>query len=145
VRRALGLLFLVGCKFPYPGDVELDGADLDALTATDASADASPPCVADSVVCDDANGIYVDCSSTGTIEFQMTCPLGCASGQEKCVDIDPSNGVATYLDMARDRAVEPTSRFQMHRGRMLESSCSRGSQFPLGLCSRDGAVSRSYW
>jgi hypothetical protein len=111
VRRALCLLFLVGCKFPYPGDVEPDGADFDALTATDASPDTSPPCVADSIVCDDVNSIYVDCSSEGTVEFQMTCALGCAVGQEKCIDIDPSNDVAMYLDMARDRSDVPAVTF----------------------------------
>lgn len=109
-------LFFVGacvaaCKFPELPPVETDAANADASTTSDASPDASPPCVPDSIVCDDANSIYVDCSSNGTIEFQMTCPLGCASGQEKCVDIDPSNDVAMYLDMARDRSDVPAITF----------------------------------
>jgi hypothetical protein len=59
-------------------------------------------CTPDTIVCNDGTSTYVDCSSTGTIELQMTCPLGCASGAEKCLDIDPSNGLAAQLDLAPD-------------------------------------------
>lgn len=56
-------------------------------------------CIPDTIVCDDATSHYVDCDTTGDVEFEMQCPLGCASGMEKCMDVDPSNGVAAYLDM----------------------------------------------
>ncbi len=57
-------------------------------------------CVPDSIVCDDATDHYTDCSATGTIELEMDCPLGCATGAEKCLDVNPSNGLAPYLDVA---------------------------------------------
>ncbi|MCA9675083.1 MAG: choice-of-anchor D domain-containing protein [Kofleriaceae bacterium] len=57
-------------------------------------------CVPNTVVCDDTTGHYVDCSGTGTIDFEMQCPLGCSPTSEQCLDVDPSNGLATYLDMA---------------------------------------------
>lgn len=87
------MLPVAACKFP-----ELPAIDVDA--ATDAPADAPPTCVPDTIVCDDALGVYTDCSIDGSVELQIRCSLGCDPNMEKCVDIDPSNGLATYLDMA---------------------------------------------
>jgi hypothetical protein len=56
-------------------------------------------CTPSTTVC--SNDRYVECSPTGTIDFAMDCPLGCApAGVDKCLDVDPSNGLASYLDMA---------------------------------------------
>lgn len=97
VALAIPMAFTAGCKFPYPESI-----DIDAATAVDATVDASIACVPDSIVCDDALGVYTDCSTDGIVELQLQCPLGCATDMEKCVDIDPSNGLAIYLDMALD-------------------------------------------
>ncbi len=59
-------------------------------------------CTPDTIVCDDATDHYVDCDSVGNVEMEMDCALGCVSGMEKCNDVNPSNGLASYLDLASD-------------------------------------------
>ncbi len=92
-------LALAACSFPAPDLIDAPPADA-PVDAPDAPTDAPYACTPDAIVCDDAQGIYIDCSPEGTVEFQITCPLGCATDMEKCLDIDPSNGLAMYLDMA---------------------------------------------
>lgn len=89
-RVAAALLLLAACKFPYPAEVPDDDA---------VDADARVTCEPSTIVCDDARGEYVACSATGTVDVAMHCPLGCAPDEEKCLDIDPHNDLATYLDM----------------------------------------------
>jgi hypothetical protein len=84
---------LAACQFDAP----VDQQPIDARLF-----DAAPACVADTIVCDDAQGVYTECDATGAIVRQMTCPLGCAPDVEKCLDIDPHNGLAMYLDMVPD-------------------------------------------
>lgn len=48
-----------------------------------------------------ANGAVVSCDGAGS-ETMTTCPLGCFADQPRCTDIDPSNGLAMYLDMVAD-------------------------------------------
>ncbi|MBP8810611.1 MAG: hypothetical protein KBG48_16750 [Kofleriaceae bacterium] len=84
---------LAACQFDAP----VDQQPIDARLF-----DAAPACVADTIVCDDAQGVYTECDATGAIVRQMTCPLGCAPDVEKCLDIDPHNGLAMYLDMVED-------------------------------------------
>ena len=91
-RLAASLLLVAACKFPYPADVADDDAEPDARVA----------CEASTIVCDDARGEYVACSASGTVDVLMRCPLGCAPDEEKCLDIDPHNGLAMYLDMVPD-------------------------------------------
>jgi len=62
-------------------------------------------CTPNTDVCDDANAHYVECSADGHIEFEMDCPVSCASGVEKCLDVNPSNGLAAYLDSAPEAPV----------------------------------------
>src|SRR5262245_27032723 len=93
-RLAAAVLALVAaCKFPVPPDVNDDGRP---------PRDAAGSCEASVIVCDDARGEYVACSPSGTVDFSMHCPLGCAPDEEKCLDIDPHNGLAMYLDMVPD-------------------------------------------
>ena len=40
------------------------------------------------------------CDSLGQIDSTSSCPLGCHSSGTHCNDVDPSNGLATYLDMS---------------------------------------------
>ena len=106
VRKSLICIGLAAggfaCKFPYPDSVDGDASsNADALSA-DATVDGPGACAPDSIVCDDALGVYTDCSSEGIVELELRCPLGCAPDIEKCLDIDPSFGLATYLDMAVD-------------------------------------------
>ena len=93
----------VGCQFDPPPDV---GDDEDAATSIDATEpDAIQlDCEPDTIVCDDAAERYVECDSTGNPSLVIDCALGCSTGVEKCVDVAPSNGLAGYLDMARDDA-----------------------------------------
>lgn len=71
----------------------IDARELDAV-------DAPPPCTPSTIVCDDAAGVYTECDADGSVVRQLTCPLGCATDTEQCLDIDPHNGLAMYLDMA---------------------------------------------
>ena len=91
-----GALVLGGC-FDKPPNVDYDAGPPDAEVP-----DAAPPCQPSTTVCDDTAGVYVECDSTGMPAVVMQCPLGCASDAEKCLDVDPSNGLASYLDRARD-------------------------------------------
>ncbi|MEZ4400546.1 MAG: hypothetical protein R3B06_11040 [Kofleriaceae bacterium] len=92
----LPLALLAACQFSRPRDIDpVDAREIDAV-------DAPPPCTPSTVVCDDAAGVYTECDATGTVVRQLTCPLGCATDTEQCLDIDPHNGLAMYLDMVED-------------------------------------------
>ncbi|HEX3759774.1 MAG TPA: hypothetical protein VHW23_13765, partial [Kofleriaceae bacterium] len=52
--------------------------------------------------CDGSN--LVQCNGDGTAEVAQPCSLGCSASALRCSEIDPSNGLARYLDMA---AAEP--------------------------------------
>ncbi len=89
-----------GCDFPRP--LPLVGMD----AATDGAFDSdtsSPLCAANhSLRCDGSN--LVRCNGDGTAEVRESCSLGCSATDLRCKDVDPSNSLAPYLDMA---AVEP--------------------------------------
>jgi hypothetical protein len=74
------------------------------VTAIDASLpDADLSCTANEIVCDDATSHYTECDPNGVIAFEMDCPVSCATGVEKCLDLVPSNdnaahGLRDYLD-----------------------------------------------
>lgn len=117
MRLAPGLaLTLAACQFDSPAD----------KLAVDARLiDAPPACQADTIVCDDALGVYVECDPTGAIVRQMTCPLGCAPDEEKCLDIDPHNGLAVYLDMAEsapDVVLSGPATFDTVRGLLFDGA-----------------------
>lgn len=90
-----GLIGYAGCKVDLPEFVP--GGEIDGGVEPDAIA-----CEPSSEVCDDASGIYVACDADGQVDVTMTCPLGCAAGVEKCVDVEPSNGLGEYLDLSED-------------------------------------------
>lgn len=54
-------------------------------------------CAANQTVC--ANGRVQTCDATGSVISSQACPLGCFENEPRCRDIDPSNGLALYLDM----------------------------------------------
>src|SRR3954452_19433615 len=95
-RSGLVLVWFVvaaGCVFSRPSPV---GA------ADDGGEDDAPPnsaCAANQPL--RCNGTtLVRCNSDGTAEVTEGCSLGCNASPLRCNDIDPSNGLARYLDMA---------------------------------------------
>jgi hypothetical protein len=85
------LVVAAGCGFPRPSPV--GGADDggDGMSASICAANQS-------LRCDGSN--LVRCNSDGTAEVTDACSLGCNVSPLHCNDIDPSNGLARYLDMA---------------------------------------------
>jgi len=57
-------------------------------------------CDPNQTVC--ADGKLQTCDANGVVTSSETCALGCFEDQPRCRDIDPSNGLATYLDMVAD-------------------------------------------
>jgi hypothetical protein len=109
---ALAAPMLGACSFDPPPDVQDDGGTDEVDAGADAAPDAMPiDCEPDTIVCDDAVGRYVDCDSSGNPELVIECALGCSDTVEKCIDIDPSNGLAPYLDIARSDANVPSIAF----------------------------------
>lgn len=49
-----------------------------------------------SLRCDGAN--LIRCNDEGTAEVSQPCPLGCNADMLRCTDVDPSNGLAQFLD-----------------------------------------------
>jgi len=105
-RTLAALLLVLGaCSFEPPPDVG-DDDDPDAAAPPDAEQpDAEHGCAPDTITCTD--GRYVDCSSDGVVEVALDCPLGCDDIQARCRDVDPSNGLAQYLDRTRTDADAP--------------------------------------
>lgn len=79
-------LALVGCKYPYPGDI----------------ADAANACTPSTTTCT-GNTLTV-CDATGQPSSTTTCAFGCFTGGDRCADLAPSNGLGTYLDQAKSAA-----------------------------------------
>ncbi|HEY0477220.1 MAG TPA: hypothetical protein VGD37_06830 [Kofleriaceae bacterium] len=46
--------------------------------------------------------MLVSCNRDGTAEVSEICAVGCAASELRCNDINPSNNLAQYLDMAAD-------------------------------------------
>lgn len=90
--RWLGLAgFLGACQFERPPNVGEEDAR---------AVDAAPTCTADTITC--AAGVYIECGPDGFPTRQLTCPIACAPDEARCLDLDPHNGLATYLDMVSD-------------------------------------------
>lgn len=80
------ITWAASCGFPRPADVEDDGGFNSICTANQ------------TVRCDGSN--LVRCNSEGTAEVSESCSLGCSATGPRCNDVNPSNGLAPYLDMA---------------------------------------------
>jgi len=87
----LATLFVVSCKFPVPEDVGEDGA------LADAGIDAVVTCTASTTTCSSSTLVVCDADGIGTV---TTCGFGCAISGDRCNDLDPSNGLRTYLDQS---------------------------------------------
>jgi hypothetical protein len=46
--------------------------------------------------------LLIQCSAGGKVDDIVTCPLGCEEIGARCFDVEPSNGLAGYLDMTPD-------------------------------------------
>jgi len=95
---------LAACRIDLPeysaDDALADAEPVDS-TLVDATAPDAMACTPDTTDCDDSVGRYVECGSDGSPILEIRCALGCSPDVEKCLDIDPSNDLAPYLDQAR--------------------------------------------
>lgn len=81
-----------GCGFPRP--TPLGGVD----AADDGGSNSSPICTANQALrCNGSD--LVRCNADGTAEVDESCALGCNATELRCNDVNPSNGLAPYLDM----------------------------------------------
>lgn len=55
-------------------------------------------CDAGTTVC--ANGEVQTCDANGAVSSTDPCPLGCFDSEPRCRQLDPSNGLGAYVDMA---------------------------------------------
>jgi hypothetical protein len=80
--------------------VDVDGGEgVDGGSAADAGdVDAAWACQPNTNTCSD--GILVTCGSTGQIEDERSCNLGCHAQEPRCNDLQPSNNLAAHLDLA---------------------------------------------
>ncbi len=101
VGFGLGLA-LAACGYEKLADLTDDAGHTIDGPAT--GSDAAVACTPSTTTC--TSGQYVECSPTGVPAVTLACPLGCDATQPKCRDVNPSNGVAQYLDQTRtDSAV----------------------------------------
>lgn len=78
------------------GDAGIDGGGAPGSDAGDAMP--APVCTANQALrCDGAT--LVRCNSDGTAEVRETCALGCNAAAVRCNDVNPSNSLASFLDM----------------------------------------------
>lgn len=66
-----------------------------------------------------ADGKVQSCDAAGNVVSSQTCSLGCFENQPRCRDIDPSNGLASYLDMVsspRDLDLSPGGTIEVEQG-----------------------------
>ena len=98
VQGVHGAVFvaLIACGYPRPPQVSSD-ARSDSI------------CAANQALRCEGN-VLVRCNGEGNAEVSQSCALGCNATAPRCRDVDPSNGLAQYLDMA---ATEPAFDFGM--------------------------------
>lgn len=85
---------------PVPFDAAVDSPDAGGRDASPV-ADASPAaCEPDQTSC--SGDVLTECSSEGTVVRSEECALGCAASADRCHKLVPSNGLALYLELARD-------------------------------------------
>jgi hypothetical protein len=78
-----------------------DGSGEVIVACDDVCSDTLGGCACDpGVAACEANQLR-QCNAEGMLSVS-TCALGCAADGERCVDVDPSNGLAEFLDMAGD-------------------------------------------
>jgi hypothetical protein len=91
---------------PNSGNSDAGPGDPDASAAP---VPCSPP--GEAVSCD--ADTLVLCSED-SLEQRVTCPLGCAPDEPRCLDLQPSNELAEYLD-PRPSSCRRAARIDRHR------------------------------
>jgi hypothetical protein len=101
-------------------------ADPSSATIGDAApgADATPPppCSSPGEALECTDDTLVQCSDEGQ-EQQTSCPLGCAEEELRCLDVQPSNGLAAYPDLAADAqplVIAGEAHFDTDTGNLLD-------------------------
>lgn len=69
-----------------------------------AAAGACRLCTPSTTAC--TNGTVATCDANGDVVSSRACPLGCFQDQPRCTDVDPSNGLGTYLDLTTTVGVD---------------------------------------
>jgi hypothetical protein len=102
----------VACDFPRPADVGSNAADdagarvdaqpgVDDGRTVDGSTQPAPLCNANQALRCEANHL-VRCNGDGSGEISENCSLDCDGSVPRCRDVNPSNGLAPFLDMTAD-------------------------------------------
>jgi hypothetical protein len=107
-RLAAVFALLTACSFEPPADVpdDDDTGDDDGGQTPDAEVpDSEIGCTPSTTTCTD--GRYIECSAEGVVTRAIDCGMGCDDTQAKCREVDPSNGVAQYIDQARTDPAAP--------------------------------------
>jgi hypothetical protein len=71
------------------------GSDADGSSSAETGAPCRPGAP---IACDEDE--LVECNADGTGELRTSCALGCFADELRCFDLDPSNGLGEYLDVA---------------------------------------------
>ncbi len=87
---------MLACKFPELPPITETDAETDA--ATDAGpVDVPIECTPSTTTCTGSTLVVCDAAGVATVS---TCGFGCASSNDRCSDLAPSNGLGTYLDQS---------------------------------------------
>jgi hypothetical protein len=86
----------------YCNDAGSEHISLDCGGPCDAAQDGCQ-CEANLSTC--ADNLTIHCGASGRPAEIESCALGCADTGDRCVDVDPSNDLAAYLDMTDDAPV----------------------------------------
>jgi hypothetical protein len=90
-----------GLELVDAGSEPIDAGDEPDAAESDASPDSGPEQICtpnESLRCE--SGDLVVCSDDGTEEEEIACVLGCEDSALRCRDVEPSNGLADFLDQA---------------------------------------------
>jgi hypothetical protein len=88
VPWVVGIAVLSACGFPRPARIVDDGGISDGASCVRGQA----------LRCEGSD--LVSCGGDDTGEVREGCALGCSPGELRCRNIDPSNGLAVFLDAA---------------------------------------------
>lgn len=89
------------------------------------------------------NGAVATCDAQGNVTMMEPCPLGCFESEPRCRLVEPSNGLATYLDMsATAPELDYTDlRFDTSTGAVQDGSTGSDVLVPSFVASNPGGPS----
>jgi hypothetical protein len=122
VSLFMALVVVAGC-----GSVSAKKMDASVGSGGDAAVDAATACPAGvTAMC--SGDDLVTCDSQGNITNTQTCALGCDGNAKRCLKVDPSNGLATFLDdaaTAPDLVLSGTATIDTDAGTIVDQSGAR--------------------